>query len=436
MFFQAAITPEINAQVEVRSRRSHNGDIEQLWDPDDFSGGNTRDLDQDSFRGGLRWSPTPNSDVLLSMIYSKTNDKEYASDAFFSGVLDQRDEFDDNGYQPEAQYIYRGNQFNVTAGAAYYFVDRQEDIEFKFDGVPLGETSDGYNITDPRGYVYTNVTMPTDVVWTFGLSADSYKEEAIETQAVNPKLGVQWNVTDNVRLRAAAFQVVKAALSTNRTIEPTQVAGFNQFFDDDAGTLSRRYGVGSDWKLADNLMLGAEATWRDLEVPYFAGSNQESHSTDWSEQTHRLYAYWAPADRWALTGQLVYDRFSAQNSDLTEGSDVPKTLTTYSAPLGLRYFDPSGIFAGVGVTFVRQDRNEAQNALTDIGEGESNFALFDAQIGYRLPKRFGIVTLQANNIFDKSFKYQDDSFRESQDSPSTGPFIPERQILLYLTLNW
>ena len=62
--------------------------------------------------------------------------------------------------------------------------------------------------------------------------------------------------------------------------------------------------------------------------------------------------------------------------------------------------------------------------------------MFDAQIGYRLPKRFGIVTLQANNIFDKSFKYQDDSFRESQDSPSTGPFIPERQILLYLTLNW
>jgi outer membrane receptor protein involved in Fe transport len=90
----------------------------------------------------------------------------------------------------------------------------------------------------------------------------------------------------------------------------------------------------------------------------------------------------------------------------------------------------------LGVSFVRQDLERAQNDQLDVGEGDSYFTLFDAQVGYRLPKRFGLVTLQVNNIFDESFNYQDDSFRESQDSPSTGPYIPDRQILLYLTLNW
>ena len=107
-----------------------------------------------------------------------------------------------------------------------------------------------YDLTDPRGYIYGNVNIPSPVVWTLGLSADDYKEESNEAEKINPKLGVQWNVTDDIRLRAAAFQVVKGPLSTNRTLEPTQVAGFNQFFDDDAGTVARRFGIGSDWQPA------------------------------------------------------------------------------------------------------------------------------------------------------------------------------------------
>ena len=154
------------------------------------------------------------------------------------------------------------------------------------------------NITDPRGYVYGNVNMPVaGGVDRSASSADNYEEESIEARKLNPKLGVQWNVTENVRLRAAAFQVVKAPLSTNRTLEPTQVAGFNQFFDDDAGdgraAVRRSAPTGS---LRDNLFVGAEATWRDLDVQYFVdGSTTTADETNWHEQTHRLYAYWAPA---------------------------------------------------------------------------------------------------------------------------------------------
>ena len=88
------------------------------------------------------------------------------------------------------------------------------------------------------------------------------------------------------------------------------------------------------------------------------------------------------------------------------------------------------------MTFVHQDLERAADNQTEFGEGDSNFTVLDAQIGYRLPKRFGMVTLQVANILDKSFKYQDDSYRESQDSPSVGPYIPQRQVMLYLTMNW
>ena len=372
------------------------------------------------------------------MIYSDTTDREDLSDVFEGfGVLDTNADFHDKGYQPEAQFINRGDLYNVIAGGAYFRVDREQSLDLTFNGLPLGSSDDDYYITDPRGYVYGNLNMPSPMTWTLGISADNFEQEAIEAKRVNPKLGVQWQVTEDVRLRAAAFQVVKGPLSTNRTLEPTQVAGFNQFFDDNAGVVSQRLGIGSDWKLADNLFIGAEATWRFLDVQYYVnGSLDDSKNTNWREQNHRLYTYWAPADRWALTAEFVYDWFSAQNSDVTNSTTVPKDVSTYSIPVGVRYFDPSGFFAGLGVTFVRQDLRRSQNNITEFGEGDSNFTLFDAQIGYRLPKRFGIVTLQASNLFDKSFDYQDDSYRESQDSPSVGPYIPERQVLLQLTLNW
>ena len=48
-------------------------------------------------------------------------------------------------------------------------------------------------------------------------------------------------------------------------------------------------------------------------------------------------------------------------------------------------------------------------------------------VGYRLPKRFGLITLLAKNIFDTQFKYQEtDLVRPS--------FVPDRRILLRFSL--
>ena len=65
-------------------------------------------------------------------------------------------------------------------------------------------------------------------------------------------------------LRAAAFRVLKRFFVTNQTLEPTQLAGFNQFFDDLDGTDSTRYGFGLDQRFSPDLYGGFELSWRDL----------------------------------------------------------------------------------------------------------------------------------------------------------------------------
>jgi outer membrane receptor protein involved in Fe transport len=62
--------------------------------------------------------------------------------------------------------------------------------------------------------------------------------------------------------------------------------------------------------------------------------------------------------------------------------------------------------------------------------------VYDASIGYRFPKRRGIASLTVQNLTDRDFEYQDDSYREFQDDPSTGPYIPERVIMARFTLSF
>ena len=105
--------------------------------------------------------------------------------------------------------------------------------------------------TDPthNAYTYANINLLKNVTITAGASFD-YLERAIlppfqeERSQFNPKFGITWNPFPSTTVRAAAFRVLKRTLITDQTLEPTQVAGFNQFFDDPNVTEAWRYGAG------------------------------------------------------------------------------------------------------------------------------------------------------------------------------------------------
>jgi outer membrane receptor protein involved in Fe transport len=112
-------------------------------------------------------------------------------------------------------------------------------------------------------------------------------------------------------------------------------------------------------------------------------------------------------------------------------------VETLSVPLAARYFDPSGFFAGVGVTFVDQQvvRSDDAKFFLGLSDGGDEFSVVDLAIGWRFPERIGIASLTVNNLFDETFSYQDDSFREFREEPTTGPYTPGVKVVGRVTLD-
>ena len=63
----------------------------------------------------------------------------------------------------------------------------------------------------------------------------------------------------------------------------------------------------------------------------------------------------------------------------------------------------------------------------DLQPGQSTFWLFDAALNYRLPKRYGFISVGVQNLFDKEFQY----FEVDIDNAT---ILPKRTIFARLTL--
>ncbi len=439
LFAQMAITPELNVQAELRRRDSKEGDLAFNFDPENFLPDKTIKRDQNTARLGLRYSPAPSTDFLFSFIYSNRDEKiEQFENLDPFTTLDINSKVNNKGSQIEGQNIYRKGRFNVITGLAYSKVNQKNDDFLSLDDVDFGplfvvDESRKQDIKHPRGYLYTDIRTWDSVTWTVGASYDDYDRDPIDQQSFNPKFGVRWDITDRLQLRGAAFKAVKPALVNNRTIEPTQVAGFNQFFDDINATKSWRYGGGLDWRLMRNLSAGAEASWRYLDEPVLLGED-DVNLEERRERLHRIYMYWTPLEELGVSAELAYDRYKSEKGIATEFDNLPEKVRTISAPLGIRYFRPSGFFAGATGTYV--DQKVERSEFSTQGQGSDSFFLVDAALGYRLPKRLGIISVEVKNLFDKDFKYQDDSYREFRDEPATGPYFPDRTVLGQITINF
>ena len=323
---------------------------------------------------------------------------------------------------------------NVGAGRSEIDTTIHRDFIF-FLPVPPFQFSPPTEVFDDHqehtnAYLYSRVGLPGNVHLTLGASADFYEDVFVEKNRFNPKLGLTWNPHPGTTIRAAAFSGMRRTLNTDQTIEPTQVAGFNQFFDDFNGATFWRYGGAIDQAFSTELSGGAEYSWRDLK--YTTASTDPSGTTleeiEWKERTGRAYLYWTPHPWFALSAEYFYEWLDRGTIATIDGIDK---VTTNRFPLGASFFHPCGASAGFKATYIDQDgRFVPQNSPDGTpGEyGDDQFWVVDASIGYRLPKRWGILTLEAKNLFDKTFRFQD----TDHDNPS---IQPERTVVFRFTLS-
>jgi hypothetical protein len=191
-------------------------------------------------------------------------------------IVNQNNVADDEGYQWEAQWLWRHERANLVLGAGYYEIDASRYVNLDFTPIfgvacpvffaPCDSRVD-FKRRRQNAYGYLNLAPHRQVLFTVGLSAEDYKDGQFDRQVANPKLGLVVDIAPGVRARAAGLRTLKPARVVDQTLEPTQVAGFNQFFDDFNGTLAERYYLGFDLQPTRRLALGAIGSSGHLSKP-------------------------------------------------------------------------------------------------------------------------------------------------------------------------
>lgn len=443
VFLQVRLSSNTGIQGEFRSRDIAYGDLDFRFDRENFSPSLRQNEELDSFRFGFHHVFTPNSEIIASVIHSRWDGgAENSSTNMFGLPTDIEINLEDKGWTSEFQHLYRTEGFSFITGLGYFQADRGEEINidmsipFEPFSIQEQEIAD-YTLRHTNLYAYSLFDCLENLTVTLGVSADFYDGEESINQ-FNPKFGVTWNIGPSTTVRGAVFRALYRTLVSSQTIEPTNVAGFNQLFSGLEGEKAWRYGLGLDHKFSPNHYAGVEVSRRDLEVPASvipeepAPMEVELVRADWEEETARGYFYWTPHSTVALSAEYLYERF--ERSDDIFGTEAIALLKTHRVPFGFGYFHPGGGFAHLKATYVHQKGRFSSSTGNRRNEyvllpGEDDFGIFDLRIGYRLPERYGLATFEVKNLFDTEFRFQD-------TDPAHPSIAPERLILFRFTANF
>jgi len=242
----------------------------------------------------------------------------------------------------------------------------------------------------------------------------------------NPKFGLLWTPTQQTTVRLAAFSTLRRLTHANQSIEPSQIAGFNQFFDDIIGTKTKRYGIGLDHQFSSSLFAGIELSARDSEKPDI---DPNLGIVTWetnNEALHRAYLYRILNPMWNIATEYFYGRFTRELALGVTDSSNPVELTTHYLPVSLIYHKASGFFGKTTVNIVSQ--RVGFSTLAGLATDKDDFTTMDVSLGYRLASHKTIVSLNLQNIFDTQFNFHDTSLSTETPTPLLARFRPERSL--------
>jgi len=421
LFLQTSLTPKTSFLAELRRDDFDFGDLELT-----FNGQFNPDLQQtesvDTFRIGVHREIDHQSSLLASLIYQ---DGTLGTDVI-PGIFSL--ESDTQLLSTELRYLWRSNNFRFSSGI--WHIDKED----KTTQVFFGDEDEGD--TNPRHtnvYFYSNYNLLSNLDLELGVSADFTKKTDAQGNQSNPKLGITWNPNPSTTIRAAGFRTLQRPFLSQQKIdprlEPTQIAGFNQFYFDAEGDEAWSYGTGIDSQLSPNLYTGLDYFERDLDVAINLGFDVVRR--DWDERTARTYLYWIPHPKFAISGEYIYERFDRDIEDGTTGVEEFSKLNTHRFPIKFRFFHPSGFSSRISLTYVDQDGDFPiqQEEGFSVDAGSDEFWIVDAGLGYRLPKRHGIISIEARNLFNEDFRFQDTDPRNPQ-------IVPDRNIVFRYTASF
>jgi tetratricopeptide (TPR) repeat protein len=430
-FLQWELSPQTSIQGEYRYRETDAGELRLRFAPDDFFPNRRHDNTTQSARLGFHHAFSPDSRLIGNFMYQVADRRDRDSlvpDELFTDL-----KADEKALSGELQHLFRSTYINVVSGVGYFNIDSEDRVKIGLslppDILPIDQFTTDRDVRHTNLYIYSYTRLPKNLTLTIGGSGDFFDSDtpgAKDQKQFNPKFGITWNPFAATTVRGAIFRTLKRTLITDQTLEPTQVAGFNQFFDDITGTKAWLYGIAVDQKLFGSIFVGLEYTFRNLQVPFIASTaagGLTQTEVDWNENLLRFYLFWTPHKWLALRTGYDWERFERDKLF----ADGAKHVETNRVPLGINFFHPSGWSAALQGTYINQRGAFQRIGATTFESGQDNFWTVDAAINYRLPKRYGFITVGVTNLFEKKFKY----FDPDQNNPRV---IPDRVFFGRLTL--
>jgi len=419
-FAQVELSPSTSVQAEYRYRDSERGDLRLRFFPEDFHPGERNTEKRNNVRVGARHAFSPGSVLLASVTY-QDSDAAYEDDQLDPAVTLLSLKRPESALGSELQYLFRSRQVALTTGAGYFDIDGRIDqtIVLHPDLIPppdnVFEETTSTDLRHVNLYAYSNIKLVEQFTVIAGASADLLSGDSPdvgEQDQFNPKFGIIWKPAPGTTLRGAAFRVIKRTLITDQTLEPTQIAGFNQFYDDFNGTRAWRYGGAIDQKFTKGLFAGAEYAKRDLDVPIITGpETAERENAD--EHLARAYLFSTPHPWLALRAEYLFERFESGGM-----LDLPPKLDTHRVPLAISFFHPSGFSASLTATYFNQEGDFVRVFGEPPQSASDEFWTVDVGISYRLPKRYGFLAVGATNLLDEEFNLWDTDIRNPLIQPT------------------
>jgi len=249
-------------------------------------------------------------------------------------------------------------------------------------------------------------------------------------ERINGKLGAVFRPAGGTTLRAAVFQGVSGSRYDAENLAPTQFAGFNQVFDEFAGTRWRRAAVAVDQRLGERLSGGLEASWRWLDAPMADPLTGRYHLADWKETLHRAHLA-LPLGRHALLSAEW--RHETIRYDAGDGllRDTPWKVATDQLPL--RLWLKTGPVDTLLEHWVVRQRASQIAGDGSAADARSTFTVSNLRLSLPvLPQRLS-TSLGVYNLFDRDFRFHN---TDLNGDPRVALFYPRRTLMLQAQLRF
>jgi len=434
LFLQGQITPKLSLQTDFQVNNNNHGYLSLHYDPAIYAPTYNIDTKDRTYRAGAHYALNPTSDVLLSVLYQNYDEQQVDSGVFIPALASSFATDDQIARLYEAQYLSDVGWANIIAGTGYYSGDDNVEgsVVIKLPP-PFGGVSSLKDATKTRhanAYLYALIAITRKFQLSVGGSYDRFRDDKlqIDDSQFSPKLGVLWDIRASTSLRLVGLKAYTRDIISNQTIEPTQVAGFQQFFDDVVGSKSKLYGIGLDHRFSTKASSGIEYTKRDVTSPFFINVVPpviDKYMT--RVKTGRAYYYRSLSDHFTTTVNYYYEQTKDDLNDIS--------IDTQRVPVGIKLFYPIGFFAGLTGSYIDQSGDVIDPISGAVVSTASHFWVMDASIGYRLPNRRGIASIEVRNLTDRQFLLQQSS--PTSDNPNEIPFVyPERFVTGKITFTF